>query len=89
MDNKYITIYTKEVHEVAILFPKVISHNDMLKMVKTKYPDAKILSAGFWWIDNENTYRVGGESVSLNIGSRKKEDEFLINKDFNNCKIVV
>ena len=61
----------------------------MFNAIKHKYPSAEIYSAGFWWIDKEGNYRVGGRSVSLNIDSKKQEDEFLINKDFNNGKIVL
>ncbi len=88
MDNKYISIKYNNIHEMAVLFPNIINHSDMLQMIKFKYPNAKLLSAGFWWIDSDNTYRVGGHSVSLNISVRKQEDEFLLNKDFNNGKIV-
>lgn len=83
MANKYLIFKTDEFGETPLLFEQLVGHDDIARMVKAKYPDAVIVSAGFWCIDRAEKYSTYGESVSINIKSRL-EDVFILNKCFNN-----
>lgn len=85
--NKYIVYKTREEEpESIILFEEFIGHDDMFKMVTNTHKNAKIISAGFWDINNKNEIITYGRSVSLNIDSRK-EDVTLLNHKFLNIYV--
>lgn len=88
MANKYIVIETNRDGEISFLFPQVVGHDDMCEMLKSRYPDLKVLSAGFWSINNGGDLIPYGSSVSLNVNSRP-EDIYILNKDHNDGKIVL
>lgn len=72
---KYI-IFEKDFAEYPVIFPNEVPHKDI------SLPEgSKIVGAGFVSLDaiNGNVYpSCGGESISLDVVSRKYEDEKLI-----------
>ena len=85
MANKYLIFRTEEYGESPLLFEQLIEHKEMAKIIKGSYPEAVIVSAGFWDTNKDGVYKPYGESISLNISSRK-EDEIILNMRFNNCQ---
>ncbi len=73
--TKYIIFDNAEI-EIPIVFPTLIQHKDMAAMVKTKYPDAKPISAGFCRLVDEKLV-CGGDSVSLQLKPRPEDSELL------------
>lgn len=85
--NKYIIYKTSnEEPESVILFEEYMGHDEMFKIITKSFNKAEIISAGFWDINDKGEMITYGESISLNISSRK-EDVTVLNHKFLNLYI--
>ena len=87
--NKYLTYLNIQGLEIPILFPMVVEHVTIANTLLHSGEADKVISAGFWHIDSNDEYVPYGESISLNIKANIENDTYLLNKDFNNGKIVI
>lgn len=81
MSWKYIVIRTGP-FDLPVIFPATLSHESIAKTLLPAIPTypgsvPRILSAGF--IDDVAAIDISGQSESLGIKSRPREDEVLIN----------
>ena len=78
--SKYI-IVKKDGVEYPILFPNVMNHSDMFKLV-----GGDLISAGFCTISSTDNgdiqYSAYGKSVTLDVSSREEVDTKLMNRHF-------
>lgn len=86
MHAKYIVIRTKapggeREMEIPLMFPHILIHKDFAETARfnERLRRGKVVSAGFVSI-SEGKLHCFGESESLNIKSRPKEDSDLFNR---------
>ncbi|TFG99681.1 hypothetical protein E4H12_01920 [Candidatus Thorarchaeota archaeon] len=78
--DKYIVFRKDDGEEYSVIFPAYRAHDEFAITVETS--DVPI-SAGFVISDAFGAYVCFGKSVSLNLGSRPKEDGELVNSTTN------
>lgn len=71
--------YIRFADDTIVLFENSIFHSDISK---TLHPDKEVLSAGSWLVremsDDTQVVSVFGDSVTLHVGHRRDDKEFLI-----------
>lgn len=79
--GKYIIFITdknkEDDIEHSMLFEPVMSHYDVATMIEKHYPNAKVISAGYWNTDIDDKIVCTGESKSLNIKHRESDSLLL------------
>jgi hypothetical protein len=72
---KYIVL-TWQGKEQVVSFPFRVKHADMMDYIREQTPDARAISAGFYF-DGANAFWCGGESDSLALKSRPQDRQLL------------
>lgn len=70
MGKYIIVLLSPKEPETPFIFEDTISHDEMVKMIKTLHNDVIVVSAGFCDINKQGYFKTFGRSVSLNIDSR-------------------
>ncbi len=79
---KYIVI-EKDGNEVPIMFSTFVEHSFIAGCIKERYPGIPIIAAGFCTVNLAATkMNCYGNSISLDITSRPKQDPTLFNHLF-------
>jgi len=79
---KYIIVNCSNGDDLPFIFPDVINHNDMLKMVTNMYPGYKLVSAGTVSYSedyiSDDKVQCGGHSQTLHVMSREEDTEIVL-----------
>jgi len=72
---KYIIVKNQSENENAIVFCDNITHRNVARIHRVS--DERVVSAGFFVLDENNTATAYGRSESLNMDSRPEDSEII------------
>lgn len=82
-DCKYIVIESAMLSPYPIMFPSMIQHSTVWGWIESSDYTARLISAGFFNLDEDGNVRAYGEAVSLDVKANEEEDERLIGRALN------